>query len=87
LIGDGQDLSTPDLVKAIAVAAHVRARLVPVPVWLLRIVASLAGRQQAVQRLCGSLQIDSSKARHLLGWTPVLTVQAGLNKAFEEIPE
>jgi UDP-glucose 4-epimerase len=87
LISDGQDLSTSDLIKAIAVAAHVRARLVPVPVWLLRIVASLAGRQQAVQRLCGSLQIDSSKARLLLGWTPVLTVQAGLNKAFEEIPE
>ena len=87
LISDGQDLSTSDLVKAIAVAAHVRARLVPVPVWLLRIVASLAGRQQAVQRLCGRLQIDSSKARHLLGWTPVLTVQAGLNKAIEEIPE
>lgn len=50
------------------------ARLLPVPVWALRAGAALLGKGDAVQRLCGNLQVDISKARSLLGWLPPLTL-------------
>jgi nucleoside-diphosphate-sugar epimerase len=81
LISDGQDLSTTELVRGLAQAAGVPARLMPVPVWLLGWAGRLVGKGDAVLRLCGNLQIDSSKARNLLGWKPKISVQEGLRRA------
>ncbi|MBK1683309.1 UDP-glucose 4-epimerase family protein [Rhodoferax fermentans] len=81
LISDGQDLSTTELVRAMAQAAGVPARLLPVPVSLLEWAGRLTGQEGAVQRLCGSLKIDSKKARELLGWMPKITVEEGLRRA------
>jgi nucleoside-diphosphate-sugar epimerase len=78
LVSDGQDLSTTELVRGMAQAAGVPARLLPVPVWALQVGATLLGKGDAVQRLCGNLQVDISKARNLLGWTPPVSVDEGL---------
>jgi nucleoside-diphosphate-sugar epimerase len=78
LASDGQDLSTTELVRGMAQAAGVPARLLPVPVWALQAGATLLGKGEAVQRLCGNLQVDISKARNLLGWTPPVSVDEGL---------
>lgn len=82
LISDGEDLSTTELVRRMAQAAGVPARLVPVPVWALQAVGRLVGKRDALQRLCGDLQIDSGKARKILGWEPKISVQEGLRRAF-----
>jgi nucleoside-diphosphate-sugar epimerase len=81
LVSDGQDLSTTELVRGMAQAAGVSARLLPVPVWALQAGASLLGKGDAVQRLCGNLQVDISKARSLLGWVPPVSVEEGLRRA------
>ncbi len=81
LVSDGQDLSTTELVRGMAQAAGVPARLLRVPVWALQAGASLLGRGDAVQRLCGNLQVDISKARNLLGWAPPVSVEEGLRRA------
>ena len=81
LVSDGQDLSTTELVRGMAQAAGVPARLLPVPVWALQAGASLLGMGDAVQRLCGNLQVDISKARSLLGWEPPVSVEEGLRRA------
>lgn len=81
LISDGQDLSTTELVRGLAEAAGVPARLLPVPVWALEMAGRLTGKADAVQRLCGNLQIDSRKARDLLGWQPKVSVPEGLRRA------
>ncbi len=81
LVSDGQDLSTTELVRGMAQAAGVPARLLPVPVWALQAGASLLGKGDAVQRLCGNLQVDISKARSLLGWVPPMSVEEGLRRA------
>jgi nucleoside-diphosphate-sugar epimerase len=89
LVSDGQDLSTTELVRGIAQAAGVPARLLPVPVWALQAGASLLGKGDVVQRLCGNLQVDISKARDLLGWVPPVSVQEGLKLAIadrDEVP-
>ena len=81
LVSDGQDLSTTELVRGMAKAAGVPARLLPVPVWALQAGASLLGKGDAVQRLCGNLQVDISKLRSLLGWVPPVSVEEGLRRA------
>lgn len=81
LVSDGSDLSTTELVRGLARATGVPARLVPVPVWALQLGATLLGKSDAVQRLCGNLQVDISKARSLLGWTPPISVDEGLRRA------
>ncbi len=81
LVSDGQDLSTTELVRGMARAAGVSARLLPVPVWALQAGAALLGKGDAVQRLCGNLQVDISKARQLLGWVPPVSVDEGLSRA------
>lgn len=81
LVSDGQDLSTTELVRGMAQAAGVPARLLPVPVWALQAGAALLGKGDAVQRLCGNLQVDISKARRLLGWVPPVSVEEGLRRA------
>jgi len=81
LVSDGQDLSTTELVRGMARAAGVPARLLPVPVWALKAGALLLGKGDAVQRLCGNLQVDISKARSLLGWLPPVSVEEGLRRA------
>jgi nucleoside-diphosphate-sugar epimerase len=81
LVSDGQDLSTTELVRVMAQAAWVPARLLPVPVWALQAGATLLGKGDAVHRLCGNLQVDISKARSLLGWVPPVSVEEGLRRA------
>ncbi len=81
LVSDGQDLSTTELVRGMSQAAGVPGRLLPVPVWALQAGATLLGKGDAVQRLCGNLQVDISKARSLLGWVPPVSVQEGLRRA------
>jgi len=81
LVSDGEDLSTPDLIRRMARAMNHPARLLPVPVWALQAGASLLGKGDAVQRLCGNLQVDISKARELLGWNPPFSADEGLKRA------
>ena len=82
LISDGEDLSTTELVRRMAQAAGVPARLIPVPVWALQAVGRMLGKGDAVQRLSGDLQIDSGKAGKILGWQPKILVDEGLRRAF-----
>jgi UDP-glucose 4-epimerase len=81
LVSDGEDLSTPELIRRLARAMGRRAWLVPVPVRVLTAVAGLVNRRDAAQRLLGSLQVDISKARRVLAWAPPITVDEGLRRA------
>ena len=80
LTADPEDVSTPDLVRAIAQALGTRARLLPCPVALLHLGAMLAGRGGDVERLTGSLQVDASALQRELGWRPRLTLAQGLEQ-------
>jgi nucleoside-diphosphate-sugar epimerase len=84
LVSDGHDLSSAELVRGLARAAGVSARLLPVPLWCLHAAAALAAKGDALQRLCGNLQLDISKARSLLGWEPAVSVEEGLRRAAAE---
>jgi UDP-glucose 4-epimerase len=78
LVSDGEDLSTTALLNKMANALNKPARLIPVPSWILQSGAALLGRKGLSQRLCGSLRVDITKTRNLLGWTPPLSVDEAL---------
>lgn len=80
LVSDRHDLSTPQLLREAALAIGVQSRLWPFPSSLLMLAASLLGKKSIAERLCQSLQVDSSKAQRQLGWTPPFTVQQGLQE-------
>ena len=81
LAADGQDISTTELLRNVANAMGKPARLLPVPSGLLMLGASLFGKNAVAKRLLGSLQVDISKARELLGWQPPVSVEEGLARA------
>ena len=85
LASDGEDVSTTELLRRMGQALGHPALLIPLPASVLKVAAALVGKSDVAQRLCGSLQVDISKTRQLLGWTPPLSLDEGLNKAAEGI--
>ncbi len=83
LVSDGEDLSTPELMRRIAGALGRPARLCPAPLMLLRLTAQAMGRRDSFNRLCGSLQVDSSRAHTMLGWRPPVSVEQALSRTVE----
>ena len=83
LAGDGQDLSTTELLRGVAKAMGKPSRLLPVPAGFLKLAATLLGKKAVADRLLGSLQVDISKARKVLGWNPPITVEEGLKRCFK----
>jgi nucleoside-diphosphate-sugar epimerase len=80
LISDGEDLSTPELIRQMATAMQKSDRLWPMPISWLRLGAVCTRRQNQFQQLAGDLQVDISKARSL-GWKPPLSVGEGIRLA------
>jgi len=80
LVSDGEDISTPDLLRYMANALGRSARLLPVSVALLRLVGRALGKQAEIDRLVGSLKIDSRHTRELLDWNPPVSVAEGIRR-------
>lgn len=78
MVSDDHDLSTPDLIRRIAHSMSRRARLLPIPVPLLRLMGAMTGKSAEIARLCGSLCVDVTPAREILGWRPPVSVDEGL---------
>jgi nucleoside-diphosphate-sugar epimerase len=82
LAGDGEDLSTSELLQRVGKAIGRPARLLPVPAGWLQLGATILGKRATAQRLLGSLQVDISKTREVLGWEPPISVDEGLTRCF-----
>jgi len=82
LVSDGRDLSLPEILKRLAVAAGRPARVFSLPIWLLKILASLLGRKEMAKRLMSPLEVDIAKTRTMLDWAPPVSVEEGLRRCF-----
>jgi len=80
LASDGQALSTPELYRAIAAGLGRPARMVNVPVALMRALARPLGLSDEVDRLTQSLELDIGKTRDVLGWNPPVSAVAGITE-------
>lgn len=82
VVSDGDDVSTATLLRKVAQAAGCSSRLLPIPVSLLHVGATLLGKRAVADRLLGNLQVDAIKARTLLGWRPVVSLDEQLAAMF-----
>ena len=80
LVSDGEDLSTPELINHIASSMKQTSRLFPVLIFLLKLLGFIFGKQKEIDRLVGSLKIDSSYVRKILNWTPPVFVAEGIRR-------
>jgi nucleoside-diphosphate-sugar epimerase len=78
LVSDAEDVSTPDLLRQLGATMKHPARLFPFPPTLLHLAGRMLGRSEQIDRLLGSLQVDSSKLRRELDWHPPYVLQQGL---------
>ena len=78
LVSDGEDVSTPGLLRQLGDAMGHPARLFPCPPALLKLAGRLTGKADQIERLQGSLRVDSGKIRRELGWAPPYTLEQGL---------
>ncbi len=84
LASDGEDLSTPELIKLIASSMERKANLFPCPIFILKFLGSVFGRSEEINRLVGSFRIDSSYTKKTLDWTPSLSVKEGIRRMVQE---
>lgn len=84
LVSDGEDLSTQDLLRLIAFALGRSLLMFPVPVSLLKLVSRIIGIDNEMNRLLGSLRIDSSYTRETLNWKPSVSVAEGIRRMVQQ---
>ncbi len=93
MVSDGQDVSTPDLIKMIACAmnrsksdshkerdSHFCSHLFYLHPGILKALCRIVGKAEELEKLTGSLLVDSSKIRNLLGWKPPFTLEEGIRE-------
>ena len=83
LAADGEDVTLPELLESIARGLGRSARLFKVPWLLVESFASMAGRREDLARLVGSLRVDASETRQVLGWQPHVRFDAGIREMAE----
>ena len=78
LISDGHSLSSPALIKAICKQLGVRCQLFHFPVSLIKLMGWIFQKSDAVSRLIANLEVDSTKIRSELNWTPPFSLEEGV---------
>ena len=80
LVSDGEDVSTPELIRRISSAMGKPARLFPFPPFFLKMAGIITGKSVAIDKLVRSLTIDCSKIRRDLDWQAPFSMDQGLRE-------
>lgn len=83
LISDGEDLSIPELISRLAGCMQKPIRLFAFSEGLARTLTGIVGKKEIYNRLWGSLAVNSTRMRQVLGWTPAVSVNQGLKKTVD----
>ncbi|MEK6257011.1 MAG: NAD-dependent epimerase/dehydratase family protein [Planctomycetota bacterium] len=77
-VADAAPVSGRELARRLAKAMGCRARLLPIPVSAMRLLGRVTGKTDFVRRLTDSLVVATDKIQLLTGWTPLVSLDAGL---------
>jgi UDP-glucose 4-epimerase len=83
LVSDDEDLSTAQLISRLSRACNKSGFLLPIPVFLFKVVARVFGKKDVIERLSGSLCVDISKTKDVLSWSPPQSVDDGFKLTAE----
>ncbi|MDN7134548.1 UDP-glucose 4-epimerase family protein [Pseudidiomarina terrestris] len=87
MVSDDHDVSTPELLAAMTRAHGKSPRLAPCPPGLLSFGASLVGKRAVADRLLGSLQVDITHTKEVLGWAPKARMEDVLKQCIKGVSE
>lgn len=85
LVSDDYDLSTAEIVALMAKVQNKSNYSFPVPILCFRLIGKLLNKDDVIDRLTGSLQIDITHTKSTLSWTPPYTVEHGFKLAIKEL--
>ena len=80
LISDEQNISTTELIKKIKKFMNKQERLFSLPLFIFKLLGYLLGKSPEINRLLGSLIVDTSHTHKVLGWKPIVNTEEGLKK-------
>ncbi|WP_166112039.1 NAD-dependent epimerase/dehydratase family protein [Pseudoalteromonas sp. Z9A5] len=83
LASDDENISTSNLLKKLTLAAGKKPWLLPVPVSLLKLIASIIGKKAAVEKFSSSLTVDIEHTKKTLNWKPPITLDEGIRRCFK----
>lgn len=83
LVSDDEDLSTAQLISRLSRACGKSGFLLPIPVFLFKVVARVLRKKDVIERLSGSLRVDISKTKDVLSWSPPQSVDDGFKLTAE----
>jgi UDP-glucose 4-epimerase len=84
LVSDDNDVSTTEMVKLMAKVQGVKPLLLPIPVWMLKLLGKITIKSEMISRLTDSLQVDISQTKETLGWKPPYSVEEGFAKCIQK---
>ena len=84
-ISDGDDVSIKEFTNGMAKGLSKNLIQIPIPAFIFKLVGRLTGKSEMIDQLVGNLQVDSSKAKELLDWTPPVTMAETFNKLTNKI--
>ncbi len=85
LLSDGDDVSTPELIRRLAIALHKPAKLLSFPPISLRLAAALTGKRAGVERLLSSLRVDNRQICSDLNWQPPYQMEEAFHRDFSKM--
>jgi nucleoside-diphosphate-sugar epimerase len=77
LVSDDHDISTATMLRYMSQALNQPSRMLPIPLWCYSLAGKILGKQNIVNRLIGSLQVDITHTKVTLGWTPPQSIEDG----------
>lgn len=80
LVSDGEDVSTTQLLKAVAGAMGKPSALIPIPMRWIQLAAKFIGKPAVAERLCSNLQVDIEQTQSVLNWSPVVPFHEGITR-------
>ena len=83
LVSDDHDVSTSELLRLMIIAAGRKPRLIPVPIAILRFLASVLGKGTVIDKISSNLQVDISHTKDTLGWIPPVPFEDGIHRCFK----
>ena len=81
LASDDNDLATAEMVALMAKVQNKKNLALPIPVWCFKLVGKLLNKNDVVDRLIGSLQLDITHTKDTLNWKPPYSVEHGFKLA------
>lgn len=81
LVADQTSISTPELVQYLKQGMGKPVRFIYIPQPLMKLGAVCIGKSKLYEQLFESLEVDTTKAQKLLGWTAPLSTQQAMLQA------